>query len=261
MANSSSIARDLREFLKVLEAGGELQRVVAEVDWNLEAGAISRLVCERQEPAPLFEHIKGYPDHRMAGVLLGPGRPLHARLAMAMGLEDRTVGPLDLIERIRHGLNNPRKPISVARGDAPCKEVVIPKEKVNLLDLPAPWIKSIDGGRYIGTWDIVVIKDPESGWVNWAIYRCMVKDEKSFAILLLPSAQHGGHIFAKYEAAGKPMPIALVIGAHPLLHLAAISNLDYDFSEADAAGGLLGEGVPLVRCETSDLEVRPTQRW
>ncbi|RMG56493.1 MAG: UbiD family decarboxylase [Acidobacteria bacterium] len=245
---------DLRGFVNELGEAGELQPVRAQVDWNLEVGALTRLICERRQPAPLFENIKDYPSYRMAGVLLGPGRPLHARLAMALGVDKETL-PLELIEIVRQRLRAPKEPVKVERNEAPCKEVILQGDDANLLSLPCPWIKEIDGGRYVGTWDIVVIKDPETGWVNWGTYRCMVKDEQSFAVLLIPAEQHGGGILRKYQAMGKPMPIALVIGADPLSHLGAIAPLDHGMSEVAAAGGLRGEGVRLVRCETSDLEV------
>jgi len=248
---------DLREFIDQLEAEGELRRVKAEVDWHHEAGAMSRLACERRGPAPLFENIKGYPGHKLASVLLGPGRPLHARSAIALGV-DKAASPLELIEIVRERLRKPIKPVTVTRAQAPCKEMILKGAEANLMKFPAPWIKGIDGGRYVGTWDIVVTRDPDSEWTNWATYRCMLKDEHHFAMLLFPEGQHGGAILRKYEAANRPMPIALVIGAEPLCHMAAIATVNYGVSEAELAGGLMGQGVPLVKCETSDLMVPAT---
>jgi len=134
--------------------------------------------------------------------------------------------------------------------------VVLTGKNIDLNKFAFPWIKeTLDAERYLGTWDIVAIRDPDTRWLNWATYRCMVKDEKHFAILLMPAAQHGGAILRKYEAAGKPMPIAVVIGADPASHLAAVSPIEHDFAEAEVAGGLRGEPVQVVKCETSDLEV------
>ncbi|MGH7906331.1 MAG: UbiD family decarboxylase, partial [Candidatus Binataceae bacterium] len=246
---------DLREYISRLEAVDELRRVRTEIDWRYEAGAMSRLVCERRGPAPLFENIKGYPEQSLAGVLLGPSKPyLLARAAIAMGL-DKSTPQLELIEIARERFRSPHPPLTVSRDSAQCKEVVMDREEADLLRFPVPWIKEIDGGRYVGTWDIIVTKDPDTGWVNWGIYRCMAKDEQHFAILLLPADQHGGGILKKYEARNQPMPIALVIGADPLSHLASRAPLPHGSSEADIAGGLRGEGVPVVKCETSDLEV------
>jgi len=247
--------RDLRAYIEKLEAEGELIKVGTEVDAHLEIGAITRRACERRAPAPLFENIKGYPGHRMAGVLMGPSKPaLHSRIAIALGL-DKTTPPLALIEHVRERFRSPENPTLTSNADAPCKEVILGGDEANLMSLPNPWIKEIDGGKYVGTWDIVVTKDPDSGWTNWGVYRCMVKDDKSFAILLLPGSQHGGSIFNKYELRGKPMPLALVIGADPLSQLAAITSCPSGVSEAGLAGGLMGESPLLVKCETSDLQV------
>jgi 4-hydroxy-3-polyprenylbenzoate decarboxylase len=247
--------RDLREYLWKLKAEGELINVTAEVDTHLEVGAITRRVCEQREPAPLFENLKGYPGHRMAGVLMGPGKhTIHSRIAIALGLDKMTPAS-ELIRFMKEKIRAPVNPKLVDCSKSPCKEIILREDEANLYALPSPWIKEIDGGRYVGTWDIVVTKDPDSGWVNWGVYRCMVKDEKSFAILLFPGAQHGGSIFRKYEIRKQPMPVALVIGADPLCQLAAILPMAHGVSEAGAAGGLMGEAPPLVKCETIDLEV------
>jgi 4-hydroxy-3-polyprenylbenzoate decarboxylase len=246
---------DLREYLEKLESEGELIKVSAEVDPHLEIGAVTRRACERRAPAPLFENIKGYPGHRMAGVLMGPGKQtVHSRIAIALGLDSDTP-PLELIEYVRARAKTPREPLLASGVDVPCKENILMGDEANLMSLPNPWIKEIDGGQYVGTWDIVITKDPDTGWTNWGVYRCMVRDEKSFAILLFPGSQHGGSIFSKYEARGKPMPIALVIGADPLSQLAAITSCPTGVSEAGVAGGLMGAPPVLVKCETSDLAV------
>ncbi|PIP06239.1 MAG: hypothetical protein COX51_09250 [Syntrophobacteraceae bacterium CG23_combo_of_CG06-09_8_20_14_all_50_8] len=54
-------SKDIREFIALLEKKGHLQRISQEVDWNLEAGAISRRGCELKLPAILFEKLKDYP--------------------------------------------------------------------------------------------------------------------------------------------------------------------------------------------------------
>lgn len=253
--SASGCPNDLRSFIALLEQAGELRRVTTEVDWRYEVGAMSRLVTERRGPAPLFERVKDYPDQRIAAVLFGPTKPnLHGRIALSLGLSKETPA-LDLIEQIRQRLKVHYPPTIIKREAAACKEIVVAKEDINLEQLAVPWIKEIDGGRYLGTGDIVVCKDPDSGWINWGTYRCMITGPQEFSILLMPVAQHGGEIFAKYQAAKKPMPLALVIGADPASQLVAGSPVHHGVSEVDISGGLRGEGVPVVKCETNDLLV------
>ena len=59
-ANSS----DLDAWLEKVEALGELKRITAEVDPDLEAATITYLVGSEKTPALLFENIKGHPGHR-----------------------------------------------------------------------------------------------------------------------------------------------------------------------------------------------------
>ncbi len=54
--------KDLREFLARLEKEGELKKIAEEVDWNMEAGAMSRRAIEENLPVPYFQKVKGYPD-------------------------------------------------------------------------------------------------------------------------------------------------------------------------------------------------------
>jgi phenylphosphate carboxylase alpha subunit len=252
------IADDLREFIAQLEAEGEAIRVGAEVDWNLEIGAITRRAIDLRAPAPLFERIAGYPPgYRVFGCPMGPSTPyLHARVAIAMGLPKDTP-PLDLIEAVCQRTDQPIPPARVS--DAPCKENIRLGKDVNLLDFPAPWIHSVDGGRYLATWSVCVTKDPDTGWMNWGVYRAMVHDEKTLGILLHRARQHGGYMFYnKYAARNEPMPIAIATGTDPLCTMAAASSFRFGVSEAEMVGGLRGRPVELVRCETVDLEVPAT---
>jgi 4-hydroxy-3-polyprenylbenzoate decarboxylase len=177
---------DVRSFIALLEQAGELRRVTTEVDWRYEAGAMSRLVTERRGPAPLFERVKDYPDQQIAAVLFGPSKPnLHSRVALALGLAKATP-PLTLIEEIRQRLKVQYPRIVIDRKAAACKEVVVAKEDINLERLAVPWIKEIDGGRFLGTSCIVVCKDPDSEWVNCGTYRCQLIGPQEFAVLLIP---------------------------------------------------------------------------
>lgn len=246
----------LREYMRELEREGELHTLTAEVDWDEEIGAITRRSIETRGPAVLFTNIKGYgPEYRVLGIPLGPGQPsIQSRVAIAMGLPKQTPAR-DLVRIYRQRMDTPIEPVVVGAKDSPCKEIVLKGDDVDLYRFPTPKIHAADGGRYIGSWDIVVTKDSQTDWVNWGMYRSMIHDKRHLGILLIPSEQHGGAIWRQYESQGKAMPIAIVIGADPACHMAAITSLDPGQSEVAFAGSLLGEPVRLVKCETSDLQV------
>lgn len=251
------VSDDLREYVESLESQGELRRVKAEVDWNLEIGAITRRLIDTKGPAPLFENIKGYArGKRILGLPFGPSNPLHARLALSLGMK-RSTPPREIINEVQNRLNVSVKPKIVS--DAPCKENIARGDNVNLLDFPAPYVHSVDGGRYIGTWCIVVTKDDEGGWQNWGVYRVMVQNEKVVSINYeMKARQHGGDIFERDEAKHGELsssPIAIVLGAGPISLLAAAMSPPAGTSEANVASSLMGDQLELVKCESVDLEV------
>jgi len=127
-------------------------------------------------------------------------------------------------------------------------------EDVDVLKFPIPLIHGGDGGRYIGTWHTVITKDPDSSWVNWGMYRLMVHDRNTLGCLF-PLQQHIGQMYQKYEAMNLPMPVAVAIGGQPVIPIVSCVQLPPFVNEVEVAGALQGSPIPLVKCETSDLEV------
>ncbi|UCG65267.1 MAG: UbiD family decarboxylase [Deltaproteobacteria bacterium] len=238
----------VREFMEALDKSRDIVRIKEEVDWELEAGAINRRCYETQGPAVLFENIRDYPGHRILGGSLGTYR----RVAIALGLDPDTPIPA-IHQEYEQREQHPIKPVVVDSG--PCKENVLMGEDVDLSLFPAPMIHDGDGGRYLGTWDIVVTNDPETGWTNWGMYRFMINTRRTLSGDPSPISHLALVFREKYLPKKKPMPMALVIGADPLCHMVATGGYGIDVDEADFAGALRGEPVELVKCETSDLLV------
>ena len=243
--------RDLREFINRLEKEGEVQRIEEEVNWNLEAGAMLRRSYEAKLPAPFFQRVKGYPQgYRLFGGTFGN----YKRLTIAMGLDPDT--PLqELMEEYLRRKQQPIKPILVS--DGPCKENVHVGDEVDLLEFPVPLVHGGDGGRYIGTWHLTITKDLDSDWVNWGMYRHMVHDKNSMGALT-EGYTHLAKMLRRYESLNKPMDVAVAIGVEPISTLCAPSPVPYGVSEVDIAGGIRGEPVELVKCETVDISVPAT---
>ena len=241
--------RDLREFLAKLEKEGELKRIAEEVDWNLEAGAMARRAMEKNLPAPFFQKVKGCSEgYQLVSCLLTN----HRRIAIAMDLSPDT-HVRELIEQYLRRKEKPIKPVLVKQ--APCKENVLIGEKANLLKFPVPMLHEGDGGRYLGTWHITVSKEPDADWVNWGMYRHMLHDKKSFGILA-PPPKHFASMMGKN--ANRPTEVAVVIGTEPISSFCAATPMPYGVSEVDVAGGLRGEPIELVKCETINLFVPAT---
>lgn len=243
--------KDLRSFLAAIEASGDLVNIDDQVDWDQELSGIGRLSCERYGPAFMFNNIKDYPEWRTIANPVAGWR----RYAVGLGL------PADTSVRELYKAYAEREvdlipPVMVK--DGPCKEVVIKGDDVNLFDLPTPMVHEGDGGRYLGTWDIVISKDADSGWVNWGMYRFMIHNERLLTGYPRPTSHLGKMLLDGYVPKGKNMPIAIAIGADMPSHLAAAATFRLAGDEVLLAGGLGQQAVELVKCETSDLYVPAT---
>jgi len=243
--------RDLRQWIETLDKKKELARVKARVDWNLEIGGITQAVFDKEGPALLFDNIKDY-DNTLCRQLFTASLSTYPRIALALGLpKDTAVG--ELIRVYQERTKKPVKPKLVATG--PVKEVILKGDQVDLFQFPVPKWHDRDGGRYIGTCDGVISKDPETSWVNVGLYRRMIHDKNHTGI----TVTHGGDLWRhwrKYRKLGKKtMPIAVVNGWDPVLPFAACHPLPPEVGEYEIMGALRGKPVELVKCETVDLEV------
>lgn len=241
--------KDNREFIEALEKSGDVVRIKQEADWDLEVGGITRRACELSAPAPFFEKIKDYPPgYRIFGTPLGTFR----RLATALGLKP-TTSVREIYSHYESRMEHPIKPVAVK--EAPCKEEVVLGDEVDLYRFPAPMVHWGDGGRYLGTWHLVVSQDPNSDWVNWGMYRLMVHNKRDLGSVWRATSDLGRVLYTKYMPQKKPMPVAVAIGADPLCSFMAQTPLSPGQNEGDYAGALRGEPVELVKCETNDLMV------
>jgi len=242
--------QDLRGWIKQLEQAGELKKIRAEVDWNLELGGITRRVFNEQGPALLFEDIKGYRQGRCSKLFVG-GLATPKRLSLSLGLpEDATIK--QQIELVRQRFKERIKPIAVSTG--PVKENIIRGKDINLEDFPVPKWHHKDGGRYINTTAGVVTQDPDTQWLNVGIYRGMIAGRDKIGTGIA-AAQHGGSMFVKYRERGESMPIALIYGGDPSMFFTACAGVPSEVSEYEIMGAIRQKPVELVQCETNNLMV------
>lgn len=161
---------------------------------------------------------------------------------MALTLDMRPEATaVEIMAEYNKRCKNPIKPILVK--DGPCKENICVGDDVDLFKFPSPLIHGGDGGRYIGTWHASITKDPDSGWVNWGMYRLMIHDKNMLGGLIIPNAHMGYHYFQKYEARNKPMPFAVALGMEPVSAVISATRLPQGINEADIVGALRGESL------------------
>lgn len=259
--------KDLRDFIKQLEAQGKLVRVTHEVDPNLEMTEICDRTLKAGGPAILFENPKGFDTPVLANLF---GTP--ERVAMGMGEDSvealREVGELlaflkepeppkglkDVWEKLpvfKQVLNMAPKVVSKAA----CQKFVLEGDDVDLSKLPIQTCWPGDAAPLI-TWALVVTKGPNKERQNLGIYRQQVIAKNKVIMRWL--AHRGGALDYKdwqEKHPGEKFPVAVALGADPATILAAVTPVPDSLSEYGFAGLLRGDKTEVVKCIGSDLQV------
>ena len=259
--------KDLREFIDLLEQAGELKRVKAEVDPYLEITEISDRTLRAGGPALLFENPKGSSVPLLAN-LFGNTK----RVAMAMGQEDleglRDVGRLlaflkepsppkgwrDLWQSLPSYANVLNMPPAV-RKSAPCQEVVVEEDDVDLGFLPVQTCWPGDVGPLV-TWPLVITRGPEKERQNLGIYRMQVIGRNKLIMRWL-SHRGGALDFREWQQKhpGQGFPVSIAIGADPATILATVTPVPDTLSEYAFAGLLRNSKTEVVKSLTNDLQI------
>ena len=253
---------DLRDFIADLEARGELVRIKAEVDPNLEMTEIADRTLRGGGPALLFENPKGY-DMPVLANLFGT----EARVARGMGAESvtalREIGELlaylrqpdppegmrDLIDKaplLKKVLNMGPRVIS----RPPCQQIVKTGDEVDLTKLPVQTCWPGDVGPLV-TWPLVVTRGPEKSRMNLGIYRMQLLGPRKLIMRWL-SHRGGALDFRDWQLKypGKRYPVAIALGADPATTLGAVTPVPDTLSEYAFAGLLRGSKTDLANCLT-----------
>ncbi|KAI9925345.1 hypothetical protein ASPWEDRAFT_164080 [Aspergillus wentii DTO 134E9] len=259
-AKAVSAAQDFRQFVKELEDENDLNVITKEVDPHLELAAITRRVYEMEERAPLFENIKGRKGSglfRILGAPVGlsrnPGRRFR-RIAKSFGLPSTATG-----EEIISILNACKKkpplpPIHVSPDKAPVKQYKLFGDDIDMNALSVPLHHDADGGKFLQTFGMHIVKTPDGRWVNWSITRGMVHDKRSLVGPVIPK-QDIGVIWQMWKDKGQDMPWALCFGVPPAAIMVSGMPIPKWTDEAGFVGALSGKPVELVKCETNDIYV------
>lgn len=259
--------KDLREFIAVLEAQGELKRIHVEVDPYLEITEICDRTLRAGGPALLFENVKGH-DMPLLGNLFGTPK----RVALGMGQE--SVEALREVGKLLAFLKEPDPPKGLKDAwdklpifkqvlsmgpknvkHAPVQEVVYEDDEVDLGLLPIQHCWPGDAGPLV-TWPLVITKGPHKKRQNLGIYR-QQKIGKNRLIMRWLSHRGGALDFLEFQKAhpGEPFPVAVALGADPATILGAVTPVPDSLSEYAFAGLLRGSRTELVKCGHADLDV------
>jgi 4-hydroxy-3-polyprenylbenzoate decarboxylase len=243
--------RDLRDFITQVDALGALARIDG-ADPRFEIGGITELAAGQAHcPALLFDNIKGFSRgfRVFTNATVSP-----QRAALALGIDPK-LRPLDALKAWmarRQGLRM-IAPVAVTR--APVLQNSAQGDQVDLARFPAPYWHKQDGGPFIGAGSLVVMRDPDTGWINASIYRVQVQGRNKATVQFDHAGRHGAIIAKKYWDAGKGCPLAVVNGEDPALFVAGFEYLPEGASEYEFAGAIKGAPIEIVAGAKTGLPV------
>jgi 4-hydroxy-3-polyprenylbenzoate decarboxylase len=259
------MARDLRQFIDLLAAKGQLKRIKALVDGDLEIAEIANRMLQAGGPGLLFENVKGS-SFPVAVNLMGTVE----RICWAMNMQKPE--ELEDLGRKLAMLQQPKPPKKVSQAIdfgkvlfdvikakpgrdffPPCQQVIIPEDELDLNQIPMIRPYSGDAGKII-TLGLVITRDCETGTPNVGVYRLQLQSTTTMTVHWL-SVRGGARHLRKAAEAGKKLEIAIALGVDPLIIMAAATPIPVDLSEWLFAGLYGGSGVKLAKCKTVDLEV------
>jgi len=237
--------QDLRSYLDLIKQNHpeDFLTISREVDpaYEITAVAVKLEQEAKRRPILLFEKVKGTKFPVLTNLHAG-----RSRLATAINAK-----PEEMQKAYLRAMEKPIAPKTVSK--APVKETILTGDKVNLYDLPQIIHHEGDAGAYI-TAAISFAKDPNGDTWNCAYNRLMIKGRDTTSIHLT-LAKHLWEFQRVAEARGEALPVAFAIGVHPAIALGCLAIGSIDEDERAIMGGLLGEPLELVQCETSDLVV------
>lgn len=239
---ATSSRQSMRAFLSALKHAGDLVTISQPVSLDYEiAGCLAEAECG---PALHFSHVKGAAGVRAMPVV---GNLLNSLPRFAVGLSSTTdTMQASLIAAIEKPL--PHRVVS----SAPCQEDIIAEPSL-ADELPIPRFFEKEGGPYI-TAGAIVARDRVSGQTNLSIARLMPLGGNRAFVGIAPN-HHLAVLARAAHARGEKLDIAVCIGNHPAVLVAACLYLGLGDDELPIAGALIGEPLEVVRCTQSELLV------
>ncbi len=231
----------LRSFLSELP-DDDILRISEPMELDyLPTALILELEKRRKTPVVVVERPKGFDTPVVANLFAS-----RARIARMVGAD-----PGGFNDAWVRALANLTPPIMVGKG--PVHDFTVQGNELDAGTLPISRHFEKDAGRYIGS-GILVCKDPDTGVRNLSYQRLQLKGPNRFGA----SLHSRGHIWdylQRCAARRRNLEVAVVIGVHPAINLAAAAKVAMEVDEFDVAGALLGRPVELVKCKTIDVEV------
>ena len=223
----------LREFLEEMEERREVIRITEPLSTRFEIPLVMKSL--EGGPIPIFENVEGYEGVTIVGNVCGT----RDRLCLALNVSRE-----ELYNRLIDASRNLKPPSVVS--NSPVTEVI---EEPDLRSIPILTHYEGDAGAYI-TSAVISAKSPDGSVENVSIHRLLVLDERHLAIRLVP--RHLYKLWSMAKGEGKDLDIAIAVGVHPAVSLAAASSPPFGVNEFWIANALLDGKLRLIKCRKVD---------
>ena len=238
------MVKDLRSFIAQIESKHpeEIARVIKPISPRYEITALlTQLERSKRFPLLFCEKVNGSDAPVVINVQA-------SRKLMAFALECR---PDELAGAFSARQNQPIPPVELSAG--PVHEVLRLGDEVDLTQVPLLTHYDVNGAPYI-TAGIVVAADPDTGVRNTSYNRLMLAGKRELRIFMAVG-RHLWTLHNKAERRGEPLPIAIIIGVHPLFSLGAQAFTPSTDDEYAVIGGMMGEALRVVRAKTVPIVI------
>jgi len=238
------MAKDLRNFIAEVEARSpdDIARVAQPISPRYEITALlTQLEKRKQFPLLFCEKVQG----SNAPVVINVQA---SRRLMALALECE---PRDLATVFSERQSKPIAPVEMI--NAPVHEVIQTGDDVDLAQVPLLTHYDVNAAPYV-TAGIVVTADPDTGVRNTSYNRLMMAGKRELRIFMAVG-RHLWTLHNKLERRNQPLPVAIVIGVHPLFSLGAQAFTPATEDEYAVIGGMMGEPLRLVKAKTVPIPV------
>ncbi|WP_101759042.1 UbiD family decarboxylase [Oceanicoccus sp. KOV_DT_Chl] len=261
---------DLRSYIAALEERGLVLRIEKLDQDAYEMTALMyRLVEEHgwtRAPALLVEHIKINGQWVKGPVIANHQGHWHSE-AITFGLDPVANDPrasyrkaIDYMStKLDKGIYEPIDPVVVSAQQAPCKEVIITGDNIDLNQFAFIQSNPADGGRYIDTGSIFT-EDPELG-MNYGTYRCQIHGPRTISVNSEPNQSAWKHFMAAKERGEKSVPVSIVVGQDPYVWIVSGSRVvnrvlqKGKINELAVAGGIRGKALETIKSESNNLMI------
>jgi len=260
-ASSNRNYADLHEHLDRLEKAGLLYRIDAPINKDTEMHPLVRWqfrggIAEKDRKAFLFSNVvdsKGRRYDIPVAVGIYAANAEIYRIGMNVGRLE------DIGAAWEHAIGNPVPPRVI--DDASCHDIIVSGHDLEgagrgLESLPVPIsTPGFDAAPFL-TATCVITRDPNTGVQNIGTYRGHLKSPTRLGMMTFVALRAGGFEHWKmYQASGKKMPVAIVVGCPPVVAFQGPQKLPLGLDEISVAGGLAGGPINVVRGRTVDLMV------